>query len=68
VIIDFIRHIHPANDKNLHFHLNNLILILVITGYQKEGFVGLPPKVIPRYLNGTSIIFDFTFTQVNPKT
>jgi len=42
-MIDFIRQIHPVNDKYLSFHVDNLFLIFVITGCQKDCFVGLPP-------------------------
>ena len=59
VIIDFIRHIRPANDKNLPFHLANLFFILVTTVSKKECFLGLPATIIPKYLNGTFIILQF---------
>ena len=39
---DFIRQIRPANDKCLPFHVDNLFLIFVIIGCQKDCFVGLP--------------------------
>jgi len=56
---DFIRQIRPANDKCLPFHVDNLFLIFVIIGCQKDCFVGLPPTTIPKYLNGICIVLQF---------
>ena len=47
-----IRHILPAIESNLPFHLDSLDLIFSTTGFQNTFFLGFPPIGIPRYLKG----------------
>jgi len=54
-ITNLIKHTLPAIDTTLPFYVDNLDLILSITGIQNATFLGFPPILTPKYLNGNSI-------------